>query len=207
MALVTVEHKHPVSTNATRPGRLVKVLEPFQTRVVVRPTILGYLHDLIRRDAVVLVPGREVESACDAKKRRHNVTVCCSSANHRSPFPIARLNDLWFGLPIRACDNHYCADNAHHKARLVEVVEIGVLNPILCPHIRNQAKPRAQRIGIFQESPLVVVGARETRAELYSSCNKAVSPALSDASRVTLCRQQIRDIFNVSPPRRKSSGI
>jgi hypothetical protein len=50
---------------------------------------------------------------------------------------------------------------------------------VLRTHVGHQTEPRVHQVGIFLQGPPVVVGARKTRAELWSSCKEAVGPVYS----------------------------
>ena len=64
------------------------------------------------------------------------------------------------------CNEFLHIDHAHHKAGLIEVVEITVLDAILCVHIGHQMEQCVQHIGILLQGPLVVMGSRKTHTEL-----------------------------------------
>ena len=60
---------------------------------------------------------------------------------------------------IYVCNYHSTADNPHYKAYLIKVVEVAVLDAILCTHVSYKPKPHVYKSWVFIESPLKVVGA------------------------------------------------
>ena len=116
---------------------LIEVLKPFETCIVVGPAILGRFNDLVAWNVAARVLGGEVESARDAEERRHYMTIRRNATNRRCPFSIARLDGLWFANPIRACNYHPRPNYAHYKARLVKVVEVTVLDGVLCAYVSD----------------------------------------------------------------------
>src|SRR5690348_10643607 len=87
-------------------GVLIKMLQPFQTSLLIYPSVsccrdgpvVGYL--------VLRVLAGEVETALHHQERRHHIAVTSDTANRCRLFSIARLNGLWFANPIRARNYH-----------------------------------------------------------------------------------------------------
>jgi len=71
---------------------------------------------------------------------------------------IARLKLLASAASISTYNNHTAANDAHYKAYLVKVVEVAVLDTILCTHVSYQLEPRIYLVGVFVEGLLEVVG-------------------------------------------------
>ena len=69
--------------------------------------------------------------AFDNDIQRDRPALGINALDHRSPFPIARLGQLRLASPVRACNNHRYGDLTHHKAGLVEVIQIPVLDAVL----------------------------------------------------------------------------
>ena len=109
------------------------------------------------------VPTREVEAALYYQKRGYYKAVASDAANRGRPFSIARLNSLWLSDPIGARNDHPRPNYAYYKARLVEVVEVGVRNAVFRPHVGNQSEPRLKNCRIFAEASLIVIDAIKTR--------------------------------------------
>jgi len=67
---------------------------------------------------------------------RQYKTVCAHALDRSCPFSIPRLNLLWLASSISTRDNHITTDNTHHKAGLVKVVEVGIIDTVFRSHIR-----------------------------------------------------------------------
>src|SRR5436190_1935037 len=78
-------------------------------------------------------------------------------------FPITWLNSLAFASLISMCNSHSSANNTHHKASLIKVVEITVHHTIFHLHILYQPEPHINKLWIFAQGPLKVINAIETR--------------------------------------------
>jgi hypothetical protein len=116
----------------------------------------------------------------DAKSGRANALDYCNL------FPIARLPYLYVGASFRVCNDYPVGDYAYLETGLVKVVDVGVYHAVFGDHVPHKAKPRVYRIGIFVLGPLVVVLAKETRSELWSSINEPRGLVGPDAWRVAL---------------------
>ena len=101
--------------------------------------------------------------ALDDQEWRQRETVCAHTLNCSRPFSVTSLKLLSSAFPFQACDDHIAADHAHHEACLVEVVEVAILDAVLRAHVLYQLEPLLDKVGIFAEGSLDVVGARSTR--------------------------------------------
>jgi hypothetical protein len=93
------------------------------------------------------------------QERRQRKAVAAYALNCCRPFPITRLKLLASCASISACNDHAAADNAHHEARLVKVVEVLVLDCVLRTHVGYQPEPPVYKLRVFAEGSLEVVGA------------------------------------------------
>ena len=125
------------------------MFEPFQTRLVIRLSIVYRFDDPILREAALSVLTREMVGPLNHQKRRDASIFAIDASNRRRPFPITWLNSLASSASIGARNYHGGIDKAYYKAGLVEVIEIVVLDTVLSPHILYQPKPRAYKFGIF----------------------------------------------------------
>jgi hypothetical protein len=116
---------------------LIEVLEPLKTRLVICPAINCWFDHPVVWKAALSIPIRKVILPLNHQEWRDTPTFSIDTSNRCSPFSIAWLNCLASATSICASYNHRWGNYTHHKARLVEVVEIGVNNPIFCPHILN----------------------------------------------------------------------
>ena len=124
-----------------------------------------------------------------------------------SPFPIARLELLASAISIYICNNHAATDNPHHETRLVEVVEVLVLDVVLRTYVGYQLEPYVYLVGVFAEGPLEVVHICHMRLEVGAAIYEAVCPHLADGQRATRREEGIRHIFHTTNPGRESSRI
>jgi hypothetical protein len=113
----------------------VEVFQPFQTSLIVCPSITYRFNNPIVREVGFGVPVREVVDALNDQKWRDIPTFAINAHNCCRPFPIAWLYSLGSATSIGTCNNHPRCDLTHYKAGLVEVVEIAVYYPIFRPHI------------------------------------------------------------------------
>jgi hypothetical protein len=141
------------------------------------------------------------------KKRRETPPFAIDALNRRRPFSIARLNCLALSKSIGTCHYHKCADNTYHKASLVEVVEVAVIDAVLRPHVVHKLKPCANKLWIFAEGSLKAVCAIETRLEFWLSLDELLGPVFADVSAVASREKQIGHIFNASMSGHNSSRI
>ena len=99
----------------------------------------------------------------DDQKWRDIPTLAINTSNRCRPFSITWLNYLASATSICVSYDHRWGDYAHHKARLVEVVEIAIQNAVLRPHILYKSEPRANKLWIFAQGSLEVINAIKTR--------------------------------------------
>ena len=65
VTLMTVQNKQPMAANSALLCVLVKVLQPFQTKLIVCPAVLRDVDNPVARYNWLLVPGREVVLALE----------------------------------------------------------------------------------------------------------------------------------------------
>jgi len=121
----------------------VEVFQPFQTRLIVCPTIIRRFDNPIVREASFGVPVCKVVGALYNEEWRDTPTFAIDRNNCCRPFSIAWSNCLTLATSIGTHHNHSGADLTHHKTGLVEVVEIAIHHTIFRLHILYQSKPRA----------------------------------------------------------------
>ena len=157
----------------------IKVFDPFQGCLVFCPAFWGGPHDPRGWQVGASVPRSEVDFPLNDQERRQHKTVARYAINRGRPFPTASLMLLASPASIGARNNHAATNKAHHKARLVEVVEVAIEDTVLGAHVCHQSKPRVYRVWIFAEGSLEVVSAislnpsirggnpRESRSSIY----------------------------------------
>jgi len=72
------------------------------------------------------------------------------------------LKLLSSAFPFQACNDYIAADYAHYEACFVEVVEVAILDAVFCVYVLYQFEPLLDKVGIFVEGLLDIVGARLT---------------------------------------------
>ena len=70
---------------------LVKVLQPLQAKLIRRPAVLGDPNKPVSRQAILLVPGREVVLALKDNKGWDRATSCADTNYAGNPLPVALL--------------------------------------------------------------------------------------------------------------------
>ena len=113
----------------------IEVFQPFQTCLIICPSIACWFDNPVKWETAVGIPIREVILALNHEKWRDTPAFTIDTRNCRGPFPITWLNCLASATSICTGNNHCRADYAHHKPSLVEVVKVAVQNTIFRPHI------------------------------------------------------------------------
>jgi hypothetical protein len=186
---------------------LVEVLDPVQPSFVVCPSIGSWFDSPVEWEVTFCIPTGEVVGALNDDVRREVPPFAVDAFDNRCPFSIPRLNCLASSASIGTRDHHRCADDAHHEACLVEVVEIAILDTVLGSHVVYKLKPRVNKPWVFAESYLEVVDAIETRPRPWLLFDEGLRPVLADRFLAAFRKEQIGRIFNTSQVRCKSSEI
>jgi hypothetical protein len=87
---------------------------------------------------------------------RQRKAIATHILDHCHLFPIARLKLLALAMSISIRNNYITTNNTYHKACLIEVVEVRVLDCI-CAHIGYQPEPHAYKVWIFTGGSLEVI--------------------------------------------------
>src|SRR5690242_10317831 len=111
------------------------MLQPFQTSLVICPSVGCCCGGPVVGDLVLRVLAGEVETALHHQERWPYIAVASDTANRCRPFSIAWLNGLWFADPIGARNHHPRPYHAHYKAGLVEVVEVAIEDAVFRTHV------------------------------------------------------------------------
>ena len=69
---------------------------------------------------------------------------------------------LTLSILISIYNNYYSIDNAYYKASLVKVIEVVVLNAILCLYVLYKYKLLLNKLKILIKGPLEVIYIRKT---------------------------------------------
>ncbi len=138
---------------------LVEVLNLVHSCLIVCQAIWGGFNNPRGREVGVSVPGGKVVFALYDQERRQCKAVAAYALDRCRPFPIARLKLLASSASISTRNDHVAADNAHHEAHLIKVIEVFVLDRILHAHVGYQPEPRVYKLRVFAEGSLEVVGA------------------------------------------------
>ena len=112
--------------------------------------------------------------ALDNNKQQDCLASSINALDHCYPLAIARLLQLYPTTLFRTCNNYYSWDNAYLKPYLVEVVDVCLLDTVLCDCVPHKRKPTINDLRIFVLGPLVVIFPIEMRSELWVLFNKVV---------------------------------
>ncbi len=127
------------------------MFDPFQAGLVVGPPIRSRFDDPVLWEAALRIPIGEVVGALDDEEWWEAPPFGIDTLNCCRPFPIAWLDRLASSKSISTCNHHRAADNTHHKAGLIEVVEVAVLDTEFGPHITHKFEPLTNKLRIFTE--------------------------------------------------------
>jgi hypothetical protein len=106
---------------------------------------------------LLLVLRREVVARLKDNKGRNSLTFGVDALYDCCLLSIAWLDCLWPSLSLRSCNNCSCRYLAHHKASLVEVIGVVVLDAILGFDIGYEAELALDYLRILAEGSLVVI--------------------------------------------------
>ena len=107
------------------------MLNPVQARLVIGPSILGRFNYPVAWEGTVGVPINEVVGAFNHDERRDTLAVGINALDHGNLFAITRLDLLSLSGTIGTGYDYYRRDLAYHKASLVKVVDVLVLDAVL----------------------------------------------------------------------------
>ena len=114
---------------------LIEMSEPFQTYLVIGPPIRTCCNGPVVWKAALRVPTYKVVLALKDQKWWHVKPIATNACNRCRPFSIPGLYGLALSTSIGACYNHVATNHSHYKARLVEVVDVAVRDPVLLSYI------------------------------------------------------------------------
>ncbi len=84
--------------------------------------------------------------ALDDNERQDRLASSIDALDHCCPLAIARLLRLCPATLFGACNNYCSRDDAYLKPGLVEVVDIGLLDAVLCDCVLYKRKPTANNL-------------------------------------------------------------
>ena len=120
---------------------LVEMFNPIQSRFIVCPTVWRRFNDLGVKDIGTFVLRREVVLALDNKERRYYKTVVVYTFDRYRLFAIASLQLFASSATIKTYNDHCNTNDAYHKANLIEIVEVVVLDTIFRLYVFHQFEP------------------------------------------------------------------
>jgi hypothetical protein len=179
---------------------------PIYSQFICSPAILRDSSPLTGWEFSFVVPRIEVIFPCKNNERQDRVTYRIDSLDNCNLFLITRLNLLCFCLPVRACHDHSCQNNAYHKPGLVKVIDILITDLIFHNCVVHKLKSTSNYVWIFIFGPLIFVFLLKTCPEFLLSLYEISSLSWSDAFSITRRDDTICYIFYNTQPRRKSFG-
>jgi hypothetical protein len=102
---------------------LIEVLQPVETRLIIRPSILGRGDSLIGREAASFVSVTKMLLACNYDERRDRPSFRINSLDDCNPFTDSSLYRFQPSTPFYTY-NHAACNQAHHKASHIKVADI-----------------------------------------------------------------------------------
>ena len=158
VALITIKDNYLKSTLLLYNSMLIKVLDLFQDSLIVSLAIQGGLNNLVGQEAILSVLGGKVVNALDNYKQKQCKAIAAYILNYSCLFLIARLKLLALATLISIYNNHATANNIYYKAYLVEIVEVVVLDAILCMYIGYQLELYVYLVRVFIKGLLEIIG-------------------------------------------------
>ncbi len=125
---------------------MIKIFNLFETEFIYNPIILVYLNDPIGQIEIVAILIFQMILACYNDKWRYYLTIKIDVLDHSDLFPIVRLYNFSFLIPIV---RHYNKDRynlAYKKVYFVEVLNIGFYNIIFSNYILEKSKPNLNNL-------------------------------------------------------------
>ncbi|KAF2835747.1 hypothetical protein M501DRAFT_941433 [Patellaria atrata CBS 101060] len=116
----------------------IEVPNPFKGRIIIGTAIRSRRNDPRRGEVTFRIRRREVIDALDNEEWRDTKAIACHALNHSRPFPITWLELLASATSIGTCNDYTVTDSPYHKARLIKVIEVAILDTILCAHIGHK---------------------------------------------------------------------
>src|SRR6266699_2890790 len=114
---------------------LIEMFDLFEIEFIRNPTILICSNNLIGQKKIVAISIFKIVLTYYNNKWRHRPTTKIDTLDHNDLFPIARLHNFNFPIPIVQHYNKGRCDLVYKKAYLVEIPDIGFYNTIFNNHI------------------------------------------------------------------------
>ena len=207
VALITIKDNYLESTLSLRNSMLIKVLDLFQSSLIIYPAIQRGLNNPVRQKAAFSILEGKVVNALDNQEQRQRKPIAAYILNCSCPFPITRLKLLALATLVGTGNNYTAIDNAHYKACLVKVVEVAVLDAILYIYISYKLKPYVYKVRVFIEGPLEVVYMRYMRLKLKAALYEVVCLLGANRLHTMCCKEGICYIFYTTDLGQKSLHI
>jgi hypothetical protein len=109
-----------------------------------------------------------------------HLTTTISTYHRCNPFPVPRLDTFQLIASIGASYNYTSCNHAYHKARFVEVVNIGIDYTMFSLVISYNVELLAYKLRIFAQRSLVVVYTIPVHLKLLIPLYKSICPVLAD---------------------------
>jgi hypothetical protein len=100
------------------------VLDPIQAHRISSPAVLGGRNAPVGREVALSILVGKVVLRSQDDERRDSLAEGINTLDHCRLFAVARLGQLCLATAVQGRNHHTHTDNAHHKPRLVEVVDI-----------------------------------------------------------------------------------
>ncbi len=161
------------------------MLNPIYNYLVVYPAVQRGFNNLGKREINIDISEDKVVFTLYDQERRQYKTVVVYIFNRCRLFPIIRLKLFVSSMSINTHNDYIAIDNIYYKTRLVEIIEVCILNRILRAYIGYQPELRVYKFKVFVESSLEVVDTWKTRFNLKVTVYKVVSSMFADGLCIT----------------------
>ena len=120
------------------------MLDPIQAYSIGSLAIVSSCNVPVGWKVALSVPVGRVVLRSQDNEQRDGPAKGIDSLDNCCLFAVARLSQLRLATAIQGCNHHACADDAHHKPCLVEVVDIVIHNAVLSLDVPYKGKPLAK---------------------------------------------------------------
>ena len=138
----------------------------FETEFIHNPTILVCLNNSIGRRKIIIISIFKMILTYYNNKWKYRPTIKINVLDHSDPFPITKLHNFNFLIPVVRCYNKDGYDLAYKKVYLVEVLNIGLHNIIFDNYILKKSKSNPNNLWIFILGLLIIIRTIPTYTEL-----------------------------------------
>ncbi len=135
MAFIAVKDDYTIYTLPPYTYISVEVLNPIYNCLVVCPAVRGRFNNPKKREVSIGVLGDKVVFALYDQERRQCKAIATYIFNCCRPFLIIKLKLFTSSTTINIYNNYIVIDNTYYKACFVEIIEVCILDRVLCVYV------------------------------------------------------------------------